>query len=310
MALFYAKILIAAGLFACIDVFFIVDISLPDIDAIKARPSASMVANGHVLRIDIETDDRVSFAALTVYHTAPVRVYPHPQANPGTSFALVGIPYETVPRLDTLAVMWAVRDLVFALELPVRIVAGPYRAETIEGVDQSRVAPSTDDLKRIADERDIIAKAYRVTRDSVMMDGPFFWPVENKVVTSPYGTRRVFNGQLRSVHGGLDLRAREGTPIFAAQSGVVRLAQNLFYAGNHVLIEHGMGVHSGYSHLSRIDVAVDQYVEKGQQVGLAGATGRVNAAHLHWTVSIHGVSVSPAQAFEMLDALFSAYPKT
>ena len=119
-----------------------------------------------------------------------------------------------------------------------------------------------------------------------MMEDTFRYPVEKKTITSPYGTRRVFNGLLRSYHGGLDLRAYEGTPLYAAQSGVVKLAQDLFYSGNHVLIEHGMGIHTGYSHMSRLYVKTGDEVSRGQLLGLSGATGRVTAAHLHWTVSV------------------------
>jgi murein DD-endopeptidase MepM/ murein hydrolase activator NlpD len=238
------------------------------------------------------------------YGGAAIRLYPHPGKPAGTHVTLIGVPYETPPRPDTVGVAWGVGDRIYHRDLPFRVVAGPYPSEEIRGVDQSRVTPGAEELARIARERELIAAAYVAARDSAMMDGPFAWPVEPRVVTSPYGTRRVFNGQLRSVHGGLDLRAREGTPIYAAQSGVVRLAQNLFYAGNHVLIEHGMGIHTSYSHLSKIEVEAGQWVEKGQRIGLAGATGRVTAAHLHWTVSVHGVGVSPLQCVEVLEGVY------
>jgi murein DD-endopeptidase MepM/ murein hydrolase activator NlpD len=187
---------------------------------------------------------------------------------------------------------------------PLRIVSGHYPSEEIQGVDQSRVTPSSGDIRRIEQERKILAEAYIPIQNAVIMDGPFSFPVENVVVTSPYGSRRVFNGQLRSYHGGVDFRAREGTPIYAAQSGVVRLARNLFYAGNHVLIEHGMGIYTSYSHLSVIQVSEGDRVEKGQTLGLAGATGRVTAAHLHWTVNVHGVGVSPLQFAEILNKTY------
>ena len=114
---------------------------------------------------------------------------------------------------------WTESDRVFGRELPFTIVAGPYRSEQIRGVPQSRVTPSVTDFRRIALERKIISAAYEAVRDTVMMEDTFRYPVEKKTITSPYGTRRVFNGQLRSYHGGLDLRAYEGTPLFAAQSG-------------------------------------------------------------------------------------------
>ena len=233
-----------------------------------------------------------------------LRMYPHPTEPEGVLFALIGIPYRAAPGPDTVHVQWTESDRVFDRELPFTIVAGPYRSEQIRGVPQNRVTPSAADYRRIARERKIIAAAYEAVRDTVMMEDTFRYPVEKKTITSPYGTRRVFNGQLRSYHGGLDLRAYEGTPLYAAQSGVVKLAQNLFYSGNHVLVEHGMGVHTGYSHMSRLYVKTGDQVARGQLLGLSGSTGRVTAAHLHWTVNVNGVGVSPLQFTEILAMLY------
>ncbi len=233
-----------------------------------------------------------------------LRLYPHPTAPDGVLFALIGIPYRAAPGPDTVHVEWTESDRIFDRELPFTIVAGPYRSEQIRGVPQSRITPSVADFRRIAREQKIIATAYEAVRDTVMMEDTFRYPVEKKTITSPYGTRRVFNGQLRSYHGGLDLRAYEGTPLYAAQSGVIKLAQNLFYSGNHVLIEHGMGIHTGYSHMSRLYVKEGDEVSRGQLLGLSGSTGRVTAAHLHWTVSVDGVGVSPLQFTEILAMLY------
>ena len=247
---------------------------------------------GPVADLTVSTGDRIH------------RLYPHPTAAEGVLFTLIGIPYRTEPGPDTVHVEWTESDRIFDRELPFTVVPGPYRSEQIRGVPQSRVTPSAADVRRIARERTIIAKAYEAVRDSAMMVDTFRYPVEKKTITSPYGTRRVFNGQLRSFHGGLDLRAYEGTPLYAAQSGVVKLAQNLFYSGNHILIEHGMGIHTGYSHLSRLYVKTGDQVTRGQLLGLSGSTGRSTAAHLHWTVSVDGVGVSPLQFTEILTMLY------
>lgn len=232
------------------------------------------------------------------------RTYAHPTNPDGVLFTLIGIPYGAKPGPDTLHVEWTESDRIFGRDLPFTIVPGPYRSEQIRGVPQNRVTPSAGDFRRIARERKIIAAAYEAVRDTAMMVDTFRYPVEKKTITSPYGTRRVFNGQLRSFHGGLDLRAYEGTPLYAAQSGVVKLAQNLFFSGNHVLLEHGMGIHTGYSHMSRLYVKTGDEVSRGQLLGLSGSTGRVTAAHLHWTVNVNGVGVSPLQFTEILAMLY------
>ena len=110
----------------------------------------------------------------------------------------------------------------------------------------------------------------------------------------PFGTRRVFNGELQSQHNGADYRAQTGDPIRAAAAGVVRLAKDLFYSGNAVIVDHGAGVFTSYSHLSRIDVKPGDMVTDGQVLGLVGATGRVTGPHLHWGVSINRAMVDPA----------------
>ncbi len=273
--------------------------------ALDIRLSSTEVANGHTLLF--ECIPRTLDAALDLTatrDTTALRLYPHPTEPTGAHFSLMGISYYAELQPDTIHVEWTEMDRIYDRSLPFRIVRGPYKSETVSGVPQSRVTPSAVDYRRIARERKIIAQAYIAIRDSVLMDGTFSYPVEKQTITSEYGTRRVFNGQLRSYHGGLDLRAYEGTPIYAAQSGRVKLSQNLFYSGNHVLIEHGMGIHSSYSHMSKLYVKHGDWVEKGQRLGLSGATGRVNAAHLHWTLKIHDVGVSPLQCFEVLNILF------
>lgn len=277
--------------------------------AFSLRLSDEQVANGHTLLLEcVPAGPGVEpgrAAELTVWAgTRSHRLYPHPTKPEGVLFALIGIPYRAAPGPDTVYVEWTESDRIFDRELPFAIVAGPYRSEQIRGVPQSRVTPSVADFRRIAREQRIIAAAYEAVRDTVMMEDTFRYPVEKKTITSPYGTRRVFNGQLRSYHGGLDLRAYEGTPLYAAQSGVVKLAQNLFYSGNHVLVEHGMGIHTGYSHMSRLYVKEGDEVSRGQLLGLSGATGRVTAAHLHWTVNVDGVGVSPLQFTEILAMLY------
>jgi len=102
-------------------------------------------------------------------------------------------------------------------------------------------------------------------------------------VTSSFGSGRVFNGRLTSSHGGVDFAGQPGDPVRAANRGVVALVDNFFLAGNVVYIDHGGGVVTGYFHLTQAMVAVGDTVERGQEIGLVGATGRVTGPHLHWS---------------------------
>jgi murein DD-endopeptidase MepM/ murein hydrolase activator NlpD len=122
-------------------------------------------------------------------------------------------------------------------------------------------------------------------------------------ITSSFGNKRLFNGKLKSYHNGIDFRAPIGTPVFASNSGVVRLAENLFYSGKVVILDHGNFIFTIYAHLSKIDVKAGQQVGKGQQLGLTGATGRVSGPHLHWGVKVNGAAVNPIQFVKTMASL-------
>jgi murein DD-endopeptidase MepM/ murein hydrolase activator NlpD len=100
-------------------------------------------------------------------------------------------------------------------------------------------------------------------------------------------------------HLGTDIANQTGTAIYAGSSGVVTLAEHLHIYGNSIIINHGQGVSTSYNHLSEIEVAVGDKVEKNQQIGLMGATGQVTGPHLHWHMAVNGVAVAPEQWIEV-----------
>lgn len=110
---------------------------------------------------------------------------------------------------------------------------------------------------------------------------------------SPFGLRRIFNGQPRSPHSGIDIKASSGSEVYASNSGIVALADDLFFTGNTVIIDHGLGLYTIYAHLSKMNVSEGDQVQRAQVVGLVGATGRVTGAHLHWAVKLGGARVDP-----------------
>ncbi len=127
---------------------------------------------------------------------------------------------------------------------------------------------------------------------------PFLRPRESKV-TSRFGSGRVFNGRVASSHLGIDYRGAEGEPIFAANRGVVALVDSFFLAGNVVYVDHGDGLVTGYFHMSKPEVTVGDTVERGQEIGLVGATGRVTGPHLHWSARFGALTVDPADLLSL-----------
>jgi murein DD-endopeptidase MepM/ murein hydrolase activator NlpD len=269
--------------------------------------SAKDVTNGSLLLLQIEShklDPPVRDMRLTFQqHEYPV--YPHPVTPAENHFGLVAIPFRTAPGPANLVLAWTNAAGDHSRAIPFRVVAGKYKTDELK-VDSSRVNPNKKSIERAQKEARKIKRIYAEGSITRLWEGDFQLPMTSDI-TSPFGNKRVFNGKLKSFHNGVDFRARSATPVFAANSGVVKLAENLFYSGNAVVIDHGTGVFTIYAHLSRIDVAAGQHIKKGQRLGLTGATGRVSGPHLHWGVKVKGIAVNPLQLIEVVSSLLPAH---
>jgi len=160
------------------------------------------------------------------------------------------------------------------------------------------VSPGPDEMQEIEAESRLKAKIFSSSAAEPLWTGSFRAPV-NAQATDSFGTRRTFNGKLASVHKGMDYRAAMGTPVRAGNSGVVVLARKLYYEGNCVVIDHGLGLFTLSMHFSRIDVKEGQHVAAGDQLGLSGATGRVTGPHLHWAVRWQDAYLDPAELLRL-----------
>lgn len=152
-------------------------------------------------------------------------------------------------------------------------------------VERKFVTPPKSAAARIERERKKLAAIY-ATRSSVSPPAaPFVRPVPGKP-TGVFGARRFFNGEPRQPHPGIDLEARTGSPVVAAGPGRVALAEDLYYSGRTVILDHGGGLFTVYAHLSSIEVKPGAAVAAGDRLGKSGATGRVTGPHLHWGAKI------------------------
>ena len=117
---------------------------------------------------------------------------------------------------------------------------------------------------------------------------------------SAFGTRSIFNGKRRSAHGGADFVSPSGTPVRAPNAGHIVVARDLYFSGNTLVIDHGLGLFSTLAHLSAIDAREGDGVSAGQVVGRVGATGRVTGPHLHWAVRAGGARIDPLAVLALL----------
>jgi murein DD-endopeptidase MepM/ murein hydrolase activator NlpD len=180
------------------------------------------------------------------------------------------------------------------------IKAGHYRTVALS-VARKFTEPSPADLEAIKQEEALKKEVFaKVSPDREWL-GSFRPPITapDVRISDQFGTQRKFNGKVQSVHQGLDYAVPQGTTILAANSGTVVLAQPLFFEGNCVMIDHGQGLMTLYMHLSELKVKEGDRVQRGQQIGISGATGRATGAHLHIAVRWQGTYLDPATLFSL-----------
>ena len=187
-------------------------------------------------------------------------------------------------------------------KIVLRVKQGEYKKETLT-VNPKKVKPPKSEQNRIYKEYLESKKIYATVTEQRYWNKPFLMPLGSKV-TSDYGNARVFNSSLKSFHSGTDFRAPIGTPIKAINDGIVAVASDRYYSGNAVIIDHGEGIYSSYSHLSKIVVKKGARIKRGQKLGLSGATGRVTGPHLHFSFIIDSKKIDPLDFIEKINSLF------
>ena len=256
------------------------------------------VKNGTVGLVLLENDN-ISEAKLS-YDKITVDFYPHPNEQ-NLLYAFLPVDYHTQAKRQRVNVSYKYHGQKMYTGFYFDVLKRNYPTENLS-VASSKVDLTLESQQRAAKEYTKALRLYKYHNPKLYWEDRFIYPLESKI-TSEFGTRRLFNGKFKSYHGGTDFRAKVGTPIKATNSGVVQLAQNRFYAGNSVIIDHGKGIFSSYYHLDKMLVKQGDVIQKGQIIGLAGATGRVTAPHLHFGIRVHGVQVDPIQFIKTINSL-------
>ena len=158
--------------------------------------------------------------------------------------------------------------------------------------NQSFIAPNNDQRERASSEYLLVQKIISGQTPQHTYDLNFIPPV-NSIITSAYGKKRFINNVPRSPHLATDLRGSEGTPILAPKKGKAVLVANHFYSGNIIILDHGGGLFTSYSHLQKFNLSEGDIVNAGTVIGYVGSTGRVTASHLHWTIYLNKRRINP-----------------
>ncbi|MFT7246781.1 MAG: murein DD-endopeptidase MepM/ murein hydrolase activator NlpD [Candidatus Azotimanducaceae bacterium] len=237
-----------------------------------ALPSHTPVPGGvAVIEVDVKTES-------ATYKGKSVMLV----SKDGAKFAVIGLGLSTRPGQHTLEANGSI---------PFKVQDKTYREQRLTIENKRKVNPYANDMPRINANKKEMTAAF-VNFELKQPDIVFDMPVQGRI-SSPFGLKRFLNDQARSPHSGLDIAADEGTPILAPASGTVTATGDYFFNGNTVLVDHGQGLISMYCHMSQIDVAVGDKVERGEVLGEVGMTGRVTGPHLHWGVSLNNARVDP-----------------
>jgi murein DD-endopeptidase MepM/ murein hydrolase activator NlpD len=203
--------------------------------------------------------------------------------------AVVGISLDTEPGARSIKVEQPGRD---AREIGFKVLPKQYRTQQLK-VPPGQVNLSPEDEARVKTEhektRAVMALFSPEAPATLRLQPPVSGPR-----SSSFGLRRVFNGESRRPHSGMDIAAPKGTPIKAPLGGTIVDTGEYFFNGGNVMIDHGQGLVTMYCHLSKIRVEMGQQVKPGDLIGDVGATGRVTGPHLHWGVILNRTSVDPA----------------
>ena len=174
----------------------------------------------------------------------------------------------------------------------IKVLEKNYRESRITISNEEYVSPSEKMLPRIREEYNLSQEAKNTVSLMKIKNWKMIKPVQG-VMSSEFGVRRFINDEPRNRHSGMDIAAPEGTEVKAPLSGEVIIASTFFYKGNVIYVNHGAGLVSSYSHLSKIEVKNGDKIKTGDVLGLVGQTGRVTGPHLHWEIYLLGIAINP-----------------
>jgi murein DD-endopeptidase MepM/ murein hydrolase activator NlpD len=257
--------------------------------ALAVELSSASPKQGGLVAVSLKSDEPLSSAILS----SGGREAAMERDGEGRLFlGLAGVDFESAvgPRALDVAVEGMCGDR-HAVHREISVVSGRFPSQKLK-VPPAFVEPPASELERIREDKEKVGRVWGSGDPRRMWIGPFALPVD-AAATDNFGSRRVLNGKPRSSHEGADLAAPAGAPVTAPGPGRVALADNLYFSGGTVILDHGAGLFTMYFHLSRIDVEAGDAVAAGGRLGAVGATGRATGPHLHWGARLNRSRINP-----------------
>ena len=174
-----------------------------------------------------------------------------------------------------------------------KVLKRKYNIQRIDGLEESKVTPPESVYKRIKEENNKIGKARSINSDLPFFKNQFIMPVEG-IISGVYGNKRILNGKPKWPHYGIDIAAKQGTMIKSSGSGTVTMAEDdLYYTGGTIIMDHGHGISTIYSHLENVMVSVGDKINQGDTIGTVGSTGRSTGPHLDFRINWFQTRLDP-----------------
>ena len=265
---------------------------------VTLRLSTPDPTQGSLLLLELRSGTLPITAIKATWDNREIPFWQEPKANdksPDIWRALLGVDLELKPESYPLALTAKSETAEeISCSATIDVQAGKFATESLK-VAPNFVTPDPEQLARAETERQRLRAIYATITPERLWDGNFHYPLAGVTTGGNFGKRRVLNGTPGSPHSGVDFPVPAGTPVLATQRGRVVLAEPLYFSGNTVVLDHGLGVYTLYAHFESIAVQAGDLVDTGAVLGKVGATGRVTGPHLHWGLTVNRARANPLQ---------------
>jgi murein DD-endopeptidase MepM/ murein hydrolase activator NlpD len=246
---------------------------------------------GSLLAIEVES--HISIAEITgEWDGREIQFWQEEAAGTQKRRAFIGVDLEKTPGKYEVQVRGKLSDgTALSCSAEVEVTLGNFATESLR-VNPQYVEPNPEQIERAKAESARLAAIFESVTPEKLWNGKFRLPLRGAHKSGNFGKRRILNGIPGSPHRGVDFPAPKGTPVHATQRGRVALAEELYFSGNTVVLDHGLGIYTLYGHLSSLHVKTGDMVEAGAVLGKVGTTGRSTGPHLHWGLTVDGAKVN------------------